>query len=139
MTFGYNKTRKQNYEQNVVLDWTMRNVSIEIDIKNGDTIIVYVIYNHKQVAGFEIKQKWLWNTTAYYCTIRELEGFLIDFAYHNNSRKVVKEYIKDFELKGLNIDKTHPCYDTVVCEYIEGKFREFIKCKIELFLKFRKN
>ena len=139
MKFGNNKTRKQNYEQNVVLDLTLRNVKIEVDIKADDTITLKVIYNYKEIAEFGIWKNYLWSTNQYYWILRELETFLIDFAYKANPRRVIKEYIKDFEMPKLEVDKEDPNYDIIVCEYIEGKFKEFIKQKIKLFLEFRKN
>ena len=140
MKFGNNnKTRIQNYNQNVVLDWTMRNVSIEIDINAKDMILVNIIYNYKKIAEFGVGMMYLYKTTEYNLFIRELESFLIDFAYQVNPKRAIKDYIKDFELKGLKLEKDHPNYDTAVCEYVEGKFREFIKQKIQLFLEFRKN
>ena len=139
MKFGNNKTRRQNYEQNVVLDLTLRNVKIEVDIKADDTITLKVIYNYKEIAEFGIWKNYLWSTNQYYWILRELETFLIDFAYKANPRRVIKEYIKDFEIPKLEVDKEDPNYDIIVCEYIEGKFKEFIKQKIKLFLEFRKN
>ena len=139
MKFGNNKTRRQNYEQNVVLDLTLRNVKIEVDIKADDTITLKVIYNYKEIAEFGIWKNYLWSTNQYYWILRELETFLIDFAYKANPRRVIKEYIKDFEITKLEVDKEDPNYDIIVCEYIEGKFKEFIKQKIKLFLEFRNN
>ena len=139
MKFGNNKTRRQNYEQNVVLDLTLRNVKIEVDIKADDTITLKVIYNYKEIAEFGIWKNYLYSTNQYYWVLRELETFLIDFAYKVNPKRVIKEYIKDFEIPKLEVDKEDPNYDIIVCEYIEGKFKEFIKQKIKLFLEFRKN
>ena len=140
MKFGNNnKTRRQNYEQNVVLDLTLRNVNIEVDIKGDDTITLKVIFNYKQIAEFGIWKNYLYSTNQYYWVLRELETFLIDFAYKVNPKRVIKEYIKDFEIPKLEVDKEDPNYDIIVCEYIEGKFKEFIKQKIKLFLEFRNN
>lgn len=139
MKFGNNKTRKQNYEQNVVLDLTLRNVKIEVDIKADDTVTLKVIYNYKEIAEFGIWKNYLWSTNQYYWILRELETFLIDFAYKANPRRIIKEYIKDFEIPKLEVNKEDPNYDIIVCEYIEGKFKEFIKQKIKLFLEFRNN
>ena len=139
MKFGNNKTRKQNYEQNVVLDLTLRNVKIVVDIKADDTVTLKVIYNYKEIAEFGIWKNYLWSTNQYYWILRELETFLIDFAYKANPRRIIKEYIKDFEIPKLEVNKEDPNYDIIVCEYIEGKFKEFIKQKIKLFLEFRNN
>ena len=139
MKFGNNKTRRQNYEQNVVLDLTLRNVKIEVDIKADDTVTLKVIYNYKEIAEFGIWKNYLWSTNQYYWILRELETFLIDFAYKANPRRIIKEYIKDFEIPKLEVNKEDPNYDIIVCEYIEGKFKEFIKQKIKLFLEFRNN